>query len=71
MSARGHLQIVSDDGNDYVHSHPMDHEPKSLSHVVSFHATFQKRGIYKGWGQFRVGEAIRVVPFVFDTRSQS
>lgn len=71
MSARGHLQIVSDDGNDYVHSHPMDHEPKSASHVVSFHAAFRKRGIYKGWGQFRLGEAIRVVPFVIDTRSQS
>ncbi len=71
MSARGHLQIVSDDGNDYVHSHPLDHEPRNSSHVVSFHATFQKRGIYKGWGQFRVGEAIRVVPFVMDTRSQS
>ncbi len=71
MSARGHLQIVSDDGNDYVHSHPLDHEPTTSSHIVSFQATFQKRGIYKGWGQFRVGEAIRVVPFVIYTRSQT
>jgi len=71
MSVRGHLQIVSDDGNDYVHTHPLDHEPKRSSHVVSFHATFRKRGIYKGWGQFRVGETLLVVPFVIDTRSQS
>lgn len=71
MGAWGHLQIISADGSDYVHSHPMDKESGDSTHIVTFHAAFQKGGIYKGWGQFRVGDNLRVIPFVLNTRSHS
>ncbi len=71
MGTRGHLQIVSADGSQYVHAHPVKHEPKNEMHVVRFHTTFPNRGIYKGWGQFQVGENIWVIPFVFESKGQS
>ncbi|MDX1927428.1 MAG: heavy-metal-associated domain-containing protein [Pirellulaceae bacterium] len=69
MGAWGHLQLISADGSDYVHSHPMDNQAGDSTHVVTFHAVFQKGGIYKGWGQFRVGDTLRVIPFVIKTRN--
>lgn len=66
MGAWGHLQIISADGSDYVHSHPLDDASGESTHLVTFHAAFQKGGIYKGWGQFRVGNNLRVIPFVLD-----
>lgn len=71
MGAWGHLQIISADGSDYVHSHPLDNEPGDSRHIVTFHTTFQKGGIYKGWGQFSVEENVWVIPFVLDTKGHS
>jgi hypothetical protein len=63
MGAMGHLVVLSSDGKQYVHAHPV--EGRSVSgNVVTFQAHFTKAGLYKGWGQFRWKDQVRVVPFV-------
>lgn len=63
MGAMGHLVVLSNDGKQYVHAHPAEDTPASRN-VVTFQAHFTKAGLYKGWGQFRWKEQVRVVPFV-------
>ena len=62
MGAMGHLVVVSADAKTYVHAHPA--EKAEAKHVVTFGATFPTPGLYKGWGQFKRGGKVRVVPFV-------
>ena len=62
MGAMGHLVVLSGDGKEYVHAHPAD--GKSAPGVVAFQAHFPRAGLYKGWGQFRWKDTVRVVPFV-------
>ena len=63
MGAMGHLVVISQDGKRYVHAHPED-DRKAGGNVVAFGAHFPKAGLYKGWGQFKRGGEVRVVPFV-------
>jgi hypothetical protein len=63
MGAMGHLVVLSSDGKQYVHAHPAEGKPAS-GNVVAFQAHFTQAGLYKGWGQFRWKEQVRVVPFV-------
>lgn len=63
MGAMGHLVVISQDGKQYVHAHPAE-DQKAGSNVVAFGAHFPKAGLYKGWGQFKRGGEVRVVPFV-------
>lgn len=63
LGAMGHLVILSADGKEYVHAHPADAKP-ATDNVVVFQAHFTKPGLYKGWGQFRWKEKVRVIPFV-------
>lgn len=62
LGARGHLVVISADGTQYVHAHPMD-APSAANEVV-FMSHFPAAGTYKGWGQFRVADQVRTVPFV-------
>lgn len=62
MGAMGHLVVVSADAKKYVHAHPT--EKAEAKHVVTFEAAFPSPGIYKGWGQFKRGGQVRIVPFV-------
>lgn len=62
MGAMGHLVVLSADGKEYVHAHPAD--AKAANGTVAFAVHFTSPGLYKGWGQFRRGGAVRVVPFV-------
>lgn len=62
MGAMGHLVVLSRDGKEYVHAHPAD--GKTAPGLVAFQAHFPKAGLYKGWGQFRRKDTVRVVPFV-------
>ncbi len=62
MGAMGHLVVVSADGKQYVHAHP--DEKSEAKNVVTFGAAFPSSGLYKGWGQFKRGGQVRVVPFV-------
>jgi len=62
MGAMGHLVVVSADGKEYVHAHPVDE--KAAANVVAFGAHFPAAGLYKGWGQFKRRGEVAVVPFV-------
>lgn len=63
LGARGHLVIVSQDGQDYVHAHP-EENASSPDDQVTFEAHFTKPGLYKGWGQFQRSGEVSTVPFV-------
>lgn len=63
MGAMGHLVVVSADGKQYVHAHPAEGQA-GAKNTVAFGATFPQAGLYKGWGQFKRGGQVRVIPFV-------
>ncbi len=63
MGAMGHLVVVSADAKTYVHAHPAEGQSVAKN-VVAFGATFPRAGLYKGWGQFKRGGQVRVIPFV-------
>jgi hypothetical protein len=64
MGAMGHLVVLSSDGKQYVHAHPADAKT-GLGNRVVFMAHIMEPGLYKGWGQFRRMDTVRVLPFVF------
>jgi hypothetical protein len=79
LGAMGHCVIISEDGRQFLHSHPDDHgnahdhtagtDPHA--HVptpgqVSFSTQFPTPGRYKMWGQFLHGEQMVIADFVVD-----
>ena len=62
LGAMGHLVVLSSDGKQYVHSHPL--EGKSSGGAIAFEAHFPHPGLYKGWGQFQRSNTVHDVPFV-------
>lgn len=68
LGARGHLQLVRADSEQYVHTHPLDAQPGDAPNVAVFHAEFPSAGLYKGWAQFQVEGQLRIVPFVIDRK---
>lgn len=62
LGARGHFVVISADGTQYVHAHPMD--APTAANVVVFMSHFSAADTYKGWGQFQVTGQVRTVPFV-------
>jgi hypothetical protein len=63
MGAMGHLVVISHDATRYVHAHPKEGKDAGPN-VVAFEAHFPAAGLYKGWGQFKRGGTVRVIPFV-------
>lgn len=61
LGAMGHFVVVSADGRQYVHSHPTD---GAEANTVVFDVHFPGPGVYKGWGEFKRGGAVQVVPVV-------
>jgi len=71
LGAFGHLMIIHQDGQTFVHSHPQEDEAgiaRSKSGTVVFDARFPKAGRYKAWGQFQRGGKVITIPFVFDVK---
>ena len=64
LGAMGHLVVLSADGTQYVHSHPLAGE--AASGAVAFEAHFPQPGIYKGWGEFQRSGMVHDVPFVVE-----
>lgn len=62
LGAMGHLVVLSADGKQYVHSHPL--EGKSSGGALVFESHFPRAGIYKGWGQFQRSGKVHDLPFV-------
>ena len=67
LGAMGHLVILSANGEEYVHSHPLESKDASDGQV-KFAAHFGGTGIYKGWGQFQRAGQVLTVPFVMDVK---
>lgn len=67
LGAMGHLILINQDGQTFVHSHPMEDDASNLSAKsgsVMFNARFPKAGLYKAWGQFGRGGKVVTIPFV-------
>lgn len=62
LGAVGHVVIISEDTEDYLHVHPMDEKAKGPD--AKFMTKFPKSGIYKIWGQFQHEGKVITVPFV-------
>ena len=66
LGAMGHLVIISADGREYVHAHPLSEAKTAPDGAVEFAAHFPKHGIYKAWGQFQRSGSVFTVPFVLE-----
>ncbi|MEX1029653.1 MAG: hypothetical protein WDZ91_06355 [Paenibacillaceae bacterium] len=62
LGAVGHVVILSEDAEQYLHVHPM--EEKATGPDAKFATTFPQSGIYKIWGQFQYEGQVFTVPFV-------
>ena len=68
LGAMGHLVIISADGREYVHAHPLSEAKTAPEGAVEFAVHFPKPGIYKMWGQFQRGGSVFSVPFVMERK---
>ncbi|MBB6637072.1 hypothetical protein [Cohnella thailandensis] len=64
LGAVGHVVILSEDAEQYLHVHPMD--ATATGPKAEFMTSFPKSGIYKIWGQFQHGGKVFTVPFVVE-----
>jgi hypothetical protein len=62
MGELGHLMFVGVSSGEYVHVHPLGGD--ASKGLVEFQAHFTKPGLYKGWGQFKHDDRVRVIPLV-------
>ncbi|RED66274.1 hypothetical protein [Cohnella lupini] len=62
LGAVGHVVILSEDTELYLHVHPTDEDAKGPE--ARFMTSFPKSGIYKIWGQFKRNDRTFIVPFV-------
>lgn len=63
LGALGHLVVLSEDGGEYVHAHPLESRDATDGRVA-FAAHFAGQGLYKGWAQFQRSGRVLTVPFV-------
>lgn len=62
LGAVGHVVILSQDAENYLHVHPADEKAKGPD--AKFMTTFPHSGVYKIWGQFQHNGKVITVPFV-------
>jgi hypothetical protein len=69
LGAMGHLVLVHQDGETYVHSHPDELDASAgAGGRVSFSVRFPKSGLYKAWAQFQRGGKVLTSDFVVAAR---
>lgn len=66
LGAVGHVVVLSDDAEKYLHVHPLDE--KATGPKAEFMTSFPKSGTYKIWGQFQHQGKVFTVPFVVDIK---
>ncbi|MCP3773515.1 hypothetical protein NLX71_09340 [Paenibacillus sp. MZ04-78.2] len=66
LGAVGHVVILSDDAEKYLHVHPVDE--KATGPKAEFMTSFPNSGMYKIWGQFQHQGKVFTVPFVVDIK---
>jgi hypothetical protein len=64
LGAIGHVVIISEDTQKYLHVHPADDSEKGPT--ATFMTTFDKPGLYKAWGQFQHNGEVFTVPFTLE-----
>ncbi|MDZ5473887.1 hypothetical protein SM124_19385 [Bacillus sp. 31A1R] len=62
LGAMGHVVILDEHANEYIHVHPADHE-KPI-----FETEFTKPGLYKIWGEFKQNGKVTAYPFVIEIK---
>jgi hypothetical protein len=67
LGAMGHLVVLSADGEQYVHAHPLTE--KSPDGKVEFEVHFPGPGIYKAWGQFQRDGKVITIPAVVNVEA--
>lgn len=64
LGALGHLILVGEDGETFVHSHPDELDPLAgRDGKLAFLARFPKAGRYRGWVQVQRGGVVETGPF--------
>jgi hypothetical protein len=63
MGAKGHLVIISGDGQKYIHVHPDEVEGK-----LDLHAQFDQPGIYRAYFQFQTHGKLHTSYFTLDVK---
>lgn len=66
LGAVGHVVILSEDAEKYLHVHPLDE--KATGPKAQFGTSFPQSGTYKLWGQFQHNGEVFTVPFVVDVK---
>jgi hypothetical protein len=61
LGALGHMVVISEDTEDYLHVHPMDSD--SHGPDVLFHTAFEKAGIYRVFLQFKHNDQVQTADF--------
>lgn len=62
LGAVGHVVILSEDTEDYLHVHPVEENTRGPE--ARFVTRFPDQGAYKIWGQFQRAGEVFTVPFV-------
>ncbi|MEK4012705.1 MULTISPECIES: hypothetical protein [Peribacillus] len=62
LGALGHVVILDDMGEKFVHVHPTSEEK------TVFETKFDKPGIYKVWGEFKFDGKVNSYPFVIEVK---
>ncbi|WP_169087907.1 hypothetical protein [Paenibacillus sp. PL91] len=66
LGAIGHVVILSEDLNRYLHVHPK--EGNESGPTAEFSTSFPEPGIYKIWGQFQRGDKSFIIPFTVELK---
>lgn len=62
LGAMGHVVILDEKANQYLHVHPADHD-KPI-----FETEFHEPGIYKIWAEFKQDGKVRAFPFIVEIK---
>ena len=63
MGAKGHLVIISGDGQKYLHVHPDEVEGK-----LDLHTSFEQPGLYRAFFQFQTNGKVHTSYFTLDVK---
>jgi hypothetical protein len=63
LGAMGHLFLVNQDGETFVHSHPDDRTPDPKG-SLPFLTRFPKPGLYRGWMQVQRNGKVQTADFI-------
>jgi len=67
LGARGHCVIISEDGVEYLHSHPLSETTED----VQFHTELPGPGLYKVWAEFRPNGERLLVSYVIEVKGEA